>query len=225
VGLGGIFETPVNMVRGATQAAEAFGYRASAGFKPETLTMQPELAAVRMPGLGAALVQRLGWYSHAAVWVAQTRARAQGTVKEGWLGGTRVQYSLGESDVAIARNACGVLARLLFEAGAREVWPGIHGVPAVLQSMDDVRHIDAGPLDPRAYAFVATHLFGAARMGRDVGASVVGTDFESHEVERLYVVDSSVFPTNLGVNPQHTIMAMARLAAFGIAERGLRRAA
>ena len=29
----------------------------------------------------------------------------------------------------------------------------------------------------------------------------------------LYVVDSSVFPTNLGVNPQHTIMALATLLA------------
>jgi choline dehydrogenase-like flavoprotein len=27
-----------------------------------------------------------------------------------------------------------------------------------------------------------------------------------------------VFPTNLGVNPQHTIMAVARLAASKIAE-------
>ena len=44
-------------------------------------------------------------------------------------------------------------------------------------------------------------------------AGVVGTDFRVHGTENLYVVDSSVFPTNLGVNPQLTIMALARLAA------------
>jgi choline dehydrogenase-like flavoprotein len=37
----------------------------------------------------------------------------------------------------------------------------------------------------------------------------VGPDFETHEVERLYVVDGSVVPGPLGVNPQMTIMAMA----------------
>jgi choline dehydrogenase-like flavoprotein len=36
-------------------------------------------------------------------------------------------------------------------------------------------------------------------------------------MRRLYVVDSSVFPTNLGVNPQHTIMAMAKIASEHIA--------
>jgi choline dehydrogenase-like flavoprotein len=47
----------------------------------------------------------------------------------------------------------------------------------------------------------------------------------THEAEALYVVDSSVFPTNLGVNPQHTIMAMSRLAATRIADRARRGAA
>jgi choline dehydrogenase-like flavoprotein len=41
----------------------------------------------------------------------------------------------------------------------------------------------------------------------------VGTDFRIHGTGNLYVVDSSVFPTNLGVNPQHAIMGIAMLAA------------
>jgi choline dehydrogenase-like flavoprotein len=73
------------------------------------------------------------------------------------------------------------------------------------------------PADPRHFSFISTHLFGTARMGLDPRASVVGPDFQSHEVRGLYVVDSSVFPTNLGVNPQHSIMAMSRLAATRLA--------
>jgi choline dehydrogenase-like flavoprotein len=110
-----------------------------------------------------------------------------------------------------------LLARMMFEAGAREVWPGLYGVPATLRSIDDVRAIDAVPPDPRHFSFISTHLFGTARMGVDPRASVVGPDFQTHEVRGLYVVDSSVFPTNLGVNPQHSIMAMSRLAATRIA--------
>jgi choline dehydrogenase-like flavoprotein len=106
---------------------------------------------------------------------------------------------------------------MLFEAGAREVWPGIYGVPSVLRSIDDVRFIENAPLEPRSYNFIATHLFGAARMGLDPRSSVVGADFQVHGARGLYVVDSSVFPTNLGVNPQHSIMAMSRLAATRLA--------
>jgi choline dehydrogenase-like flavoprotein len=62
-------------------------------------------------------------------------------------------------------------------------------------------------------------------MGVDPRSSVVGPDFQTHEAAGLYVVDSSVFPTNLGVNPQHSIMAMSRLAATGIVAGGVRRRA
>jgi choline dehydrogenase-like flavoprotein len=41
---------------------------------------------------------------------------------------------------------------------------------------------------------------------------VVGPDFAVFGARGLYVVDSSVFPTNLGVNPQEAIMGVAMLA-------------
>jgi choline dehydrogenase-like flavoprotein len=154
-----------------------------------------------------------------AVWAAVVRAEAEGTVREGRAFADRVTYTMTERDMRAARKAAGVLARLMFDAGAREVWPGVFGVPTVLKSADDVRLLDEGPLDPRAYSFVATHLFGAARMGTEARSSVVGPDFGVHGAEGFYVVDSSVFPTNLGVNPQHTVMAMSRLAVHRLAAR------
>jgi choline dehydrogenase-like flavoprotein len=58
-----------------------------------------------------------------------------------------------------------------------------------------------------------THMQGSCRMGADPATSVVDNHGESHEVKRLYVGDSSVFPHTLSVNPSLTIMAMAtRLA-------------
>jgi len=85
-----------------------------------------------------------------------------------------------------------------------------------------VKKLDDAPLDPRSYNCIATHLFGAARMGPDARSSVVDPDFCVHGTENLFVVDSSVFPTNLGVNPQHTIMAMSRLASLRLADRVFR---
>lgn len=217
--VGGLFDRPIQMAFGATQGAESLHFRKSDRFKLETISLPPDLAAARIPGVGAELADRLAQLGHVAVWAAQIRAEAEGTVKEGWGGTDRVRYTMTENDIRAARKACTVIARMMFDAGAKEVWPGIYGVPSVLRSMDEVRLLEEGPLEPRSYNFIATHLFGAARMGPDPRSSVVDLDFQVHGVDRLHVLDSSVFPTNLGVNPQHTIMAMSRLASQRLLER------
>jgi choline dehydrogenase-like flavoprotein len=218
LGVAGLFDDTVAMHRGATQGAESLHYRKTEGFKLETLAMQPELVVPRMPGIGRELLERLAAISRLGVWVAQVRAEAQGTVRPTWGGRDVARLTMTERDVARGRKACAVLAQMFFDAGAREVWPGIYGVPAVLRSPNEIRLIEGATLDSRAYTFVASHLFGAARMGPDPRTSVVGLDFCTHEAKGLYVVDSSVFPTNLGVNPQHSIMALSRLAATRVAD-------
>jgi choline dehydrogenase-like flavoprotein len=77
--------------------------------------------------------------------------------------------------------------------------------------------LETGPDDPACYLFALTHLFGTARMSVRPSEGVVGTDFCVHGTKGLYVIDSSIFPTNLGVNPQHTIMGIAMHAAKKIA--------
>ncbi|MBX3198056.1 MAG: GMC family oxidoreductase [Labilithrix sp.] len=221
--IGGRFDRPIRMAFGATQGAESIHFRTTERFKLETISLPPDLAAARVPGVGAELAERLASLGHVAVWAAQIRAEAEGTVREGWGGVDRVRFTMTENDMRAARKACTLIARMMFEAGAREVWPGVFGVPSVLRSIDELRLLAEAPLEPRSYSFIATHLFGAARMGPDPRASVVDLDFKVHGVDGLYVVDSSVFPTNLGVNPQHTIMAMSRLAAHRLAERIRRR--
>jgi choline dehydrogenase-like flavoprotein len=218
VGMGGLFDHPVNMAFGATQGAESIHFRRTDRIKIETISMQPELAAVRIPGIGHELMRRFESFSHLAVWAMLVRSEAEGTVKPGWGGRDKVTFSLGKRDMERVRKGVTLVAKMLFDSGAREVWPGIFGLPTVLKSPDELKALEEAPLDSRAYSFIATHLFGAARMGPDPRASVVGLDFATHQAKGLYVVDSSVFPTNLGVNPQHSIMAIARLAATRVAE-------
>jgi choline dehydrogenase-like flavoprotein len=217
-GLGGVFDAPVEMSFGATQGAECTHLRKTERIKLETIAMAPELAAVRIPGIGRELMRNFGVFSNLAVWAVVVRAEAEGTVRPGWGGRDKVKLNLTAADVQRFRKGTAMLARMMFEAGAREVWPGIYGLPSVIRSIDEVRLIDEAPLDSRFWSFITTHLFGAARMGVDPRTSVVGPDFQTHEAKGLYVVDSSVFPTNLGVNPQHSIMGMSRLAATRIAE-------
>jgi choline dehydrogenase-like flavoprotein len=51
------------------------------------------------------------------------------------------------------------------------------------------------------------HQAGTARFGRDPADSVLNTDCRAHEVDNLYVVDTSVFPSIGAVNPALTAMA------------------
>ena len=53
------------------------------------------------------------------------------------------------------------------------------------------------------------HQCGTIRFGDDPKKSVLDTMCKSHEIENLYVVDGSFFPSSSAVNPALTIMAMA----------------
>jgi choline dehydrogenase-like flavoprotein len=51
------------------------------------------------------------------------------------------------------------------------------------------------------------HQAGTCRFGSDPATSVLNTDCRAHEVDNLYVVDTSVFPSIGAVNPALTAMA------------------
>jgi choline dehydrogenase-like flavoprotein len=66
---------------------------------------------------------------------------------------------------------------------------------------------------PRAYIAILSHLFGGAVMGTNKDVSVTDGSGRVHGYDGLVVCDASVMPSVLGVNPQHTIMALARCFA------------
>jgi len=216
VTLAGVFDQKVDMWFGATQGYETDQHRVDGRIKVEALSLPPELVFARLPGVGREWVQNIAESAHLALWAVQLRAHAHGSVRTG-LFGTDIRFDLTPSDMLNLRQGLRFTAELLFAAGAREILTGIHGLPERLTSPDQIRLLENGPDDPASYSFALTHLFGTARMSVRPSDGVVGTDFAVHGTRKCYVIDSSVFPTNLGVNPQHTIMAIAMLAANKIA--------
>ena len=59
------------------------------------------------------------------------------------------------------------------------------------------------------------HQCGTARMGEDPVTSVVDQDCRAHDVENMWIVDASVFPSSGAVNPALTIAANALRVAAG----------
>lgn len=61
-----------------------------------------------------------------------------------------------------------------------------------------------------------SHQCGTARMGADATTSVVDANLRTHDVENLWIADSSVFPSSAAVNPAITVAALAlRLGQSG----------
>jgi choline dehydrogenase-like flavoprotein len=61
-----------------------------------------------------------------------------------------------------------------------------------------------------------SHQCGTARMGHDPATSVVDADLRAHDLDNLWIVDSSPFPSSAAVNPALTVAALAlRLADSG----------
>jgi choline dehydrogenase-like flavoprotein len=211
MGVVGLFEQKVNMGSGATQGFELDVFRSEGRVKIETLSLPPETFFAGLPGVGRRWVAAMEKYGHAAVWALPLRSHGEGSVKEGRFG-TRIRFELDRRDLPNLRQGLRRAAELVFSAGAAEVICPVHGLPDRLKP-DQLELIDQAADDPAAYPLVMTHLFGTARMSLRPEDGVVDPRFRVHGLENLYVVDSSVFPTNLGVNPQLGIMSLAMLAA------------
>ena len=122
-------------------------------------------------------------------------------VKDAWgLPVARITNRPHPNDLAQARWIVDRSGEILEAAGAEKVWPV---------------YIDR-------ITGNCAHQMGTCRMGNDPSRSVVDRYCRAHDVDNLYVIDGSVFPTSSGANPTLTIMANAwRVADHIIQERGI----
>lgn len=207
-GVFGVYDDPVDMNRGATQGWASMRHRDDLKLKLETLSIPLELVASRLAGAGSGLLERLTDYRHLAMWVLAVRAEAVGRVIAPF-GKPVVLYGMTRRDMERLRVGAHLVARMHVAAGATRVLPGAHGLPFSL-APDAIDQILTGPTDPRAWTAILSHLFGGCVMGADPSRSVCDAHGRVHGYDGLVVADASIIPSTLGVNPQHTIMALAR---------------
>lgn len=117
-------------------------------------------------------------------------------------------YNLDKKTVKNIKDSVLLLADIFFRAGAKGVYTPIEGFEKLLIKRDRDRLADAN-LKPSRFKLSAFHPLGTCRMGNSPKNSVVSQFGEVWGRENLYVVDGSIIPGPLGVNPQVTIMANA----------------
>lgn len=220
VAMGAFYGEPVEGFYGAPQSVASHHFarrRAGAGFFIEAAPVHPMLAAIAMPGFGAPLRTRMGLLSNVSATIALMidgfgDEERGGTVTLRPDGGPKLDYPFTDRAYECFRAAMKAVARLHLANGAREV-VSFHAQPLHLRSEADLGRIDEAPLAPNRFAAFTAHQMGGCRMGEDAATSVVDGALRHHALENLFVVDGSVFPTSLGVNPMESIYALASWAA------------
>ena len=111
-----------------------------------------------------------------------------------------------------------MVSRVFLAAGARQVYPALHG-HRVVRGPDDLERMERAHTAAADYLLTAFHPLGTCRMAADPRQGVVSPGHEVFGVPGLYVADGSVVPSSVAVNPQVTIMALATRAADLLADR------
>jgi len=222
VPLAAFYDEPIEGFYGAPQSVSVhhFSNRGDdVGYFLETAPTQPMLTALAFPGGGDAhrrVVERLAHVQATiALLVDGHHDDPGGTIAVDGEGRVRLRYPISGALREAAIHALGSMARLQLAAGARELMT-LHDSPLTIRTESDIARLADLPFGPNLHTLFSAHQMGGCPMGEDPGTSVVSSRGRHHELENLWIVDGSIFPTSLGVNPQLSIYAHARLFASEI---------
>ena len=145
------------------------------------------------------------------------QAAERGSVVEQDSGGTVSIKSNGRPKIdypispPLQEAFCGAhknLVQLALAAGAEKTY-SLHLDPVMIQKASELSRFDQQKYGALEHAIFSAHQMGGLPMGKNPNKSVVNADLRHHQIENLFVVDGSVFPTSLGVNPSQTIYALS----------------
>ncbi len=220
----------VNPWSGAPQAVYSHHFsergEGKLGFFMEVSPLHPMLAATVSAGTGAQIQELFAGFSSLQATIAlcidgllPEETGGQVRLRDGALGRYSLTYDFTPALWEAIKAAHKETARLQFLGGAKKVL-SLHLDPVVMEKPEDLDKLDRAPWEPSRLRIFTAHQMGGCAMGKDPSTSVVDPHLRYHPMDNLFIVDGSVFPTSLGVNPQETIFGIARWAAQHIGQAG-----
>ncbi|KAA8528004.1 hypothetical protein F0562_035127 [Nyssa sinensis] len=195
---------------------ESSGY----GAVIQTPSLHPGMFSVLMPWVsGIDIKRRMCRFSRTAHIFALARDKGSGEL----VLPSTVSYQMNRIDEENLNRGLEKVLRILAAAGAEEI--GTHHCKGRTLNVKRVssheferfvKEESSRTLRDLSTPICSAHQMGSCRMGADSKRSAVNQMGETWEVEGLYVADSSVFPTALGVNPMVTVQAIAYCTAQSV---------
>jgi choline dehydrogenase-like flavoprotein len=130
-----------------------------------------------------------------------------------------IKVRLHEEDMQAFRDGAKAIVRVWFAAGAARVAPFAVPFRFYDNERDAFEAIEGIRTPADMLQVHASHPMGTCRMGPPDGPNrgVVDGNGKVHGVDGLYVLDGSIFPSAVGVNPQVTIMSLSSMLARRLA--------
>ena len=208
---------------------EILGYRAipqgycidefqKEGILPMGASAPIDMGATQFNFVGTKLMDLMEAYDRVASFGVMVSDRSRGRVRAGPGGKPFVTYWFGRRERDLMQRGMAIVARVFLAAGAREVYPALHG-HRVLRTAADLEAMEQARTSAADFLLTAFHPLGTCRMAASPGGGVVGPDHQVFGLPGLYIADGSVVPSSVAVNPQVTIMALATRAADLLADR------
>lgn len=163
--------------------------------------------ATMLRGHGAEHRAMMLRYDRLAVLTAMVHDETAGTVRPDGELGMKIEYWPNASDRAQLRMGAKAAARLLFAAGAQAVYAPARDTLS-LGSIDELDAFDNWTIEPGAVDITAVHPMSTVPMSDDPDRAAVDSRGRAHHLRGLWVADTSLFPTSLGVPPQLSTYAM-----------------
>ncbi|KAL5099760.1 hypothetical protein RYX36_004087, partial [Vicia faba] len=186
----------------------------------QTPALHPGMFSVVMPWIsGSDIKDRMRKFSRTAHIFALARDQGSGKVHSP----SNISYQMGDLDEANLQKGIDKVLRILAAAGAEEI--GTHHNKGKTLNVKKaschefekfVKKESSRPIKDLSTPVCSAHQMGSCRMGSDPTQSVVKQTGETWEMEGLYVADTSVFPTALGVNPMITVQSIAYCTAQSV---------
>lgn len=221
--------TPVYGFFGAPQsvASDEFlwkeGVTGKAGYNIEAVGAQPIVLMNLRKLVGEEFEQYVKSYPNLHVLVSQIRdgfseESIGGTVRLNEEGYPILDYPLNDFIVDGIRRSYLSMAECQFAAGAKTVVPANNAVNPFSSWSEAKKGIEKMVIQSPNTVVNSTHPLGGNAMGNSQETSVVDPNGKFHHLTNLSVIDGSIFPTSLGVNPSLTIYAIASKLATKLAK-------
>lgn len=139
------------------------------------------------------------------------RGRGRGQVRSSVLGedATTLRYELADEDVVNLSNGLARLSTLLLAAGASVVCATVQGMRPIRTEKEAIRWLD-DRLPRSALSLTTVHAFSACPIGERADRCAADSYGKVARTDNLYINDASMLPDSPGVNPQGSVMALAR---------------
>ena len=203
-----MFEDEINNADIAAQQVKEFSPRLTMGVSISSL---PYLALAMTDHPDANIDLQRQWQHMIICYAAITGANTGVIRNLPFSRAPLIRYSLSAEDLKELSTGVVKLCRLLFAAGATHLYPGMIEHP-VLKNEADLTSIPP-QLRRNRISLMTPHLFSSCPMGQNADAAVDSFG-QVHGHRNLFINDASLLCTAPGVNPQGTVMALARRNAL-----------